>query len=264
MLDAFKQNWRHYLAEATGLAFFMMLASLCATAMRSPLLPFLGVIKEPFWQRVVVGLVLGSGVVAVSYSPWGRKSGSNINPAVTLAFWRMGKIKTPDALFYVLFQFLGGALAVQMMGLILGAAYRDPAINYATTMPGPGGPLQAFVAEFAISFVLMLTILLALNSDKIKHFTGAIAGVLVALFLIFEQPYSGMSLSPARSFASASAARDFANLWIYFVAPPLAMLGACEAFLRLTKSHNNLPDRAGFPRSGAIPIQKPTAHPTTP
>jgi aquaporin Z len=35
-----------------------------------------------------------------------------------------------------------------------------------------------------------------------------------------------MSMNPARSFASAAVASRWADLWIYFVAPPLGMLTA--------------------------------------
>ena len=254
MLDAFKRHWPHYLAEAAGLAFFMIVASVVTTLLRSPISPVAGAIKDPFWQLVALGLPMGLVITAIVYSPWGQKSGAHINPAVTLAFWRLRKIKTPDALFYVLFQFLGGALAVQIMGLVLGESYQQP-INYVVTKPGPDGPLVAFLAEFAISGALMLVFLLLTNSKKGKNFAGIVAGVLIALYLMFEEPYSGMSLNPARSFASAFAARDWADLWIYFSAPPLAMLLACEVFGRLTPNRNHLP---------VHPMQEPVPAPEKP
>lgn len=252
MLDAFKRHWPHYLAEAAGLGFFMVVASGMTTLLRSPFSPIAGVIENSRLQLVALGLTMGLVIMAIVYSPWGRKSGAHINPAVTLAFWRIGKIKTPDALFYVLFQFLGATFSVQVMGLILGAAFRHPDINYVVTKPGPGGPLQAFIAEAVISFILMLAMFLAGNSREMKRFAGAISGVLIALYLIFEEPYSGMSLNPARSSSSAFAARDWTNLWIYFVSPPLAMLLSCEVFMRLTKGHNNF---------SSYPMEEPTSTP---
>lgn len=245
MLQTFKKHWPHYLAEAAGLGFFMACASAFTTLLRSPFSPLTKVIKDPFQQLVALGLLMGLVIVAISYSPWGKKSGAHINPAVTLAFWRLGKIKTPDALFYVLFQFLGSAITVQVMGLILGALYRHPSINHVATVPGPSGPLKAFIAEGVITFVLMLILLLFINSKKLEKWAGAIAGVLIALYLMFEEPYSGMSLNPARSFASAFAAREWMGLWIYFTAPPLAALLACEAFVRLRRGRIQLMD---FPK----------------
>jgi hypothetical protein len=39
-----------------------------------------------------------------------------------------------------------------------------------------------------------------------------------------------MSLNPARSFGSAFTADDYKGLWVYFVAPVLAMLLATEVY----------------------------------
>lgn len=49
-----------------------------------------------------------------------------------------------------------------------------------------------------------------------------------------------MSLNPARSFASAFAAREWKDLWIYFVAPITATLTAAELFRWMTGGAHNL------------------------
>jgi len=50
------------------------------------------------------------------------------------------------------------------------------------------------------------------------------------LFITFEAPLSGMSLNPARTFGSALVASQWNALWLYFVAPPLGMLGAATFY----------------------------------
>ncbi len=235
MLQTFKNHWPHYLAEAAGLGFFMTCASLFTTLLEYRYSPIHLAIKDPFARLIVLGILMGFVIAAIVYSPWGKKSGAHINPAVTLAFWRLGKITTADAVFYTIFQFLGGAIAVQIMGLILGAAYRLPSIKHVVTVPGPGGAGKAFIAEFVISFILMLVLLLTINSKKTEKLAGLFAGFLITLYLIFESPYSGMSLNPARSSASAFAAREWTGLWVYFAAPCLAMLLACEVFRAIVK-----------------------------
>ena len=58
-------------------------------------------------------------------------------------------------------------------------------------------------SELAISW-LMLTVVMTVNRvPRLAPHTGLFAAVLVALFITFEAPLSGMSLNPARSFASA-------------------------------------------------------------
>ena len=241
MFDAFRRHWPHYLAEAAGLAFFMFGASIVTVQCRYPQSFMHMMMAPPFAHQVALGVLMGFVVAAIVFSPWGKKSGAHINPAVTLTFWRLGKIQTPDAIFYILFQFVGGALAIQLMGLILGESFRHISINYVATVPGAEGPMGAFIAEWIISFVLMLVLLWALNDKKREKFAGLFIALLIAFYLIAEEPYSGMSLNPARSFASAFAAREWKDLWIYFVAPISAMLMAAQLFLWFAKSGDALP-----------------------
>jgi aquaporin Z len=112
----------------------------------------------------------------------------------------------------------------------IGPRLAEPSINYVVTRPGAAGPIGAFSAEFAIAFALMAIVLTFSNAPRLARYTGLAAGSCVALFITFEAPLSGMSLNPARTLASAVAARDTAALWVYFTAPPLGMLAAAAAY----------------------------------
>jgi len=156
-----------------------------------------------------------------------------MNPAVTLTFFRLGKIESWDAFFYVIAQFVGGVAGVALASLFLGMLLAHPSVEYAVTRPGRLGARVALLAEAVISFILFLTVLTVSNSRKWARYTGLFAGALIASYITFEAPLSGMSMNPARSFASAFAARSFDGLWIYFLAPPLGMLLAAELYVRL-------------------------------
>lgn len=233
MRDAFERHWRHYLMEAAGLATFMISASLFTTLLEYPGSPVHQAVGSTIWRHVLLGVGMGVVIALIVYSPWGKRSGAHINPAVTWAFFRLGRIGGWDAAFYTAAQFGGAIAAVQLMRLVIGAPYLHPAINHVVTKPGPGGALPAFVAEFVISFVLMLVVLIAVNSDRLRNLVGALTGLLIALYIAVETPLSGMSLNPARTFGSAVAGHEWTALWLYFVAPMLAMLLAAETYLRL-------------------------------
>ena len=98
-------------------------------------------------------------------------------------------------------------------------------------MPGPAGVGVALAAEAAISF-LLLTAVLHVSGSRYGRWTGVVAGALVALYIAVEAPISGMSMNPARSFASALVSGKWTALWIYFVGPPLAMLLAATLYAR--------------------------------
>jgi len=236
MIDTLKRHWTEYLIEAGGLFGFLSIASLLAALLEHPSSPVHRAIADVTLRHALLGVGMGSYIAALAYSPWGKQSGAHINPAVTWAFFRLGKIKLPDAVFYTLAQFAGALIAAEVMGLVLGDLYKHPSLNYNLTLPGADGMMVAFVAEFLISFLLMLVVLIAMNSEKLEPFVGALIGLLIASYLAFEIPYSGMSLNPARTFGSAFLARDWTGLWIYFTAPVLAMLLAAEVYRRFAKN----------------------------
>jgi aquaporin Z len=155
-----------------------------------------------------------------------------LNPAVTLTFFRLGKIHGVDAVCYVLAQFVGGTAGPLLGATVIGMAVEHPAVNYVVTVPGLEGTTIAFLAETAISFGLMLVVLTVSNRVSLNAWTGVVAGCLVATYISVEAPLSGMSMNPARSFASAVPAHIWTSFWIYLTAPLIGMLLAAECYVR--------------------------------
>jgi aquaporin Z len=231
MRTALTSHWPEYLIEAAGLALFMFSACLFGTLLGHPGSPVGAAIGRPLAMRALMGVAMGSTALALVLSPWGKRSGAHFNPALTFTFYRLGKIHGWDAGFYVLAQFAGGLLGVGLAGALLHGALAHPAVRYVVTI-GMYGRAAAFVAEVAISCVLMTAVLVFSNMPALNRFTAIAVACLVALYITFEAPLSGMSMNPARTLASAVPARVFADLWIYFLAPPLGMLAAAELYVR--------------------------------
>ena len=125
-----------------------------------------------------------------------------------------------------------------MSALVLGELLAHPSVRYAVTVPGMVGVGVAFLAEVVISFLQMSVILRFSNNPRLAHFTGLFAGAMIATYIGLEAPYSGMSMNPARTFASALPAQVWTALWIYFTAPPLGMLLAAELYVRQHGIHH--------------------------
>jgi aquaporin Z len=236
MLDALRRHWPEYVMEAAELCLFMVSAALFGTLLEYPGSPVQQAIPVPWVRRLLMGLLMGSTAIAIIYSPLGKQSGAHFNPSVTLTFLRLKKIAPWDAFFYVLAQFTGGAIGVLLVAAVVGAPLAHPSVNYVATLPGERGPGLAFAAEVFISFLLMSVILRVSNVSALNRYTGLIAGSLVATYITLEAPISGMSMNPARTFASALPGQLWMWLWIYFIAPPLGMLLAAETYLRLKGS----------------------------
>jgi aquaporin Z len=236
MLETIKKHWPEYLMEAAELGIFMLSACGFSVLLDYPNSPVHQAIPDPFVRRMLTGLAMGLTAIAIIYSPWGKQSGAHFNPSVTLTFLRLGKIAPHDALFYILFQFIGGIAGVLIAAVAFGNVLANPAVNYVATVPGKDGPIVAFVAEIIITFILMSIILRVSNNQRIAKLTGLCAGALVATYITFEAPLSGMSMNAARTFGSAFSAQVWTALWVYFTAPLLGMLAAAQVYVTMKSS----------------------------
>jgi aquaporin Z len=236
-ISAAASHWPEYLIEAACLGIFMVSACSFTVLLQHPGSILRQMIPNASLRRLLTGLAMGLTAIALIYSPWGKQSGAHLNPSVTLTFFRLGKIEPWDAWFYVVAQFVGGTMGVLLSALVWGEAIVHQNVRYAVTVPGGRGSGVAFLAELVISFLMMTMVLNVSNSARIARFTGLIAGALIATYITIESPLSGMSMSPARSFASAAPGRLWNSLWIYFTAPPLGMMLGAQVYLWLRGQH---------------------------
>lgn len=232
MTDALKRHWPEYLMEAACLGLFMISAFTFGAILEHPVSPLHQAIPYSLLRRFLMGVAMGSTAILIIYSPWGKQSGAHINPSTTLTFFRLGKVAKWDAVFYIVAQFGGAVTGALLASAVLAPSVSHPSVNYVITMPGSAGIAAAFIAEVAISFILMSVILHVSNNTRLHKLTGVCAGALVAAYITLEAPISGMSMNPARTFASAVPAQYWTSLWLYFTAPLIGMLAAAEAYLR--------------------------------
>ena len=228
---ALRAHWPLYCYEAAELATFMVAACLVAVLMFEVLAGL-----NPWLQRLGMGAAMGATAVGIILSPWGRASGAHFNPAISLTFYRLGKIGWYDLLFYALFQFLGGAGGVGLSVLLAGRSrMADSRVNYVVTVPGLGGTWGAFAAELGMAALLVTVVLVTSNRPRLAHWTPYLMGLLITTYVLLLAPVSGFSINPARTVGSAVWAQVWTALWVYFVAPVTGMLGAAEVYVRVTR-----------------------------
>lgn len=209
----------------------MISAGFFSVLIEYPGSPVRQAIENDLLRRGLIGVAMGLTGICLVYSPIGKRSGAHMNPAVTLTFLRLDKVKPWDAFYYVIAQFIGGVGGILFAAVLIHHALADPSVHYVVTAPGPAGEWIAFAAEFIIAFGLMLTVLFVSNSPGWAKWTGLCSGLLVAVYVAFEAPLSGMSMNPARTFGSALTASFWTGLWVYFVAPTLGMQLAAQVYL---------------------------------
>ena len=146
-----------------------------------------------------------------------------MNLAVTLAQWRLNRITTADALAYIVAQFVGGSLAIGLLHGLLPGYMGHPSVNHVATVPGSADIWVALGLEFGMSFGMLTMVLMLSNANRLSPFTGYFVGLLVAVYITVEAPFSGMSINPARTVSSALSANVWTGWWICFVGPIAGM-----------------------------------------
>jgi aquaporin Z len=236
----FGANLRIYAMDGALLGLFMLSACASVAGIEHPSSPLGALLVSPLLRRALVGHAMGITAVLLIYSAWGKRSGALMNPAIVLAFLRLGKLSARDALGFVVAELVGGTLGVGASALVLGDVLSHPSVNYVVTAPGAHGPGVAWAGEFVIAFTLLSVMTQVNRVPRLAPYTGLFAAALVALFITVEAPLSGMSLNPARSFASALIADSWQDFWIYLTAPIAGVLAAVELERALLRSRERL------------------------
>jgi len=240
MRTAFRRHWRLYVDEGVELAIFMISACFFTVWLFNPALPALHLLPSSALRRLLMGMSMGGTAILIIRSPMGKRSGAHFNPAITLTYFRLGKIGTWDAAFYVVSQFIGGICGVGISAICLGGSLAVPTVDYAVTIAGRGGTAGAFCAEYFMAALLMLVVLWFSNRPPLIQYTSFLVGVLIMFYVFVFAPVSGFSINPARTTASAVFADVWTAAWLYFVAPVLGMMTSAEIYLRIYGIENIL------------------------
>jgi MIP family channel proteins len=200
---------RKYLAEAVG-TFCLVFAGTAAIAAND--------VSGGKVTSLGIGLVFGLIVLAMIYAI-GHISGAHMNPAVTLAFMVVSKLKPQEGFIYWIAQLVGALLASCVVHAIFPTAN-----TIGVTLP-VGSWQQSFILEFVLSFLLMFVIMGVAHDERAEGMMAGVAiGATVALEAILGGPISGASMNPVRSLAPAVVSGNLHSLWIYCLAPMLGMV----------------------------------------
>jgi aquaporin Z len=224
LVNNWKIETKKYLDEGLGLGLFMVSAGFFDALIEYQGLPLRHIITSSLFRRFLIGLAMGLTALYIFTSKFGTQSGAYINPAVTIIRFRLGDINLAETFFYILFQLVGGSLGLYLVALFFPAWMKSDEVNYIVTIPGKSGVWVAFEMEFLISFILISVVLFMGIKKSWDKFTPYVVSFLIVLFITFEAPFSGMSMNPARTFASAIVANEWKDFWLYCTAPTMGML----------------------------------------
>lgn len=223
--------WMLYGAELIGTALLVGLGLsivILDFGQGSPLIQY---VPSPGWRKLITGFLFGSIGALIAFSPIGKESGAHINPAVTLGFWLIGKLKLRHVLGYVLAQLIGAVIGAVPL-LLWGKIGRS--IAFGATQPGAAyGAGWALLGETVATSMLIFGLFTFLQHRRLQTFTPLLFPFLYALLVFFEADVSGTSTNPARSLGPAVISGNWHDWWIYWVGPLLGTLVGVAVY-RLT------------------------------
>ncbi|MEN9920737.1 MAG: hypothetical protein RL538_630 [Candidatus Parcubacteria bacterium] len=168
-------------AEAIG-TFTLALAVLANLSMEAPLIP----------TPVVAGLVLALFVYTI-----GARSGCHINPAVTLGLWSINKVKTDEAVKYIIVQLIAALAAYGLASTLLGTS--------SMTLGMVPESMSVFMAEALGALLFTFGIASVVSGPVHGHMSGlVIGGSLLLGILIAVALGSAGILNPAVALALGS------------------------------------------------------------
>ncbi len=204
---------KRYIAEAIG-TFALVFCGTGAIVINEQTVGAVG--------HIGVAITFGAIVLAMIYT-FGDVSGAHLNPAVTLGFLAAGRFAARQVAPYILAQLIGAFIASGTLKFLF-----PDNVHLGATLPA-GPPMQSFILEVILTFLLMLVILqVAHGSKEVGTLAGIAIGSTVLLEAMFAGPICGASMNPARSLAPAVVSGDLSVVWIYLIAP---MVGALAAAL---------------------------------
>jgi len=161
------------------------------------------------------GLVIATMVTAV-----GHVSGAHFNPAVTISAWVTQKIKSSDAIAYIVAQLAGGAAgAAVLRGALPENIWKTSKLGVPLVSNVSNG--QAVLIESVLTFFLVWVVF-ATAIDPEGAF-GKVAGLAIGFVILMDimmgGPFTGAAMNPARSFGPALVGGYWKGWWVYWIGP---------------------------------------------
>jgi len=191
----------------------------------------------------VVGTGAGlSGIAAIAFAhgltimvfafAYGTISGGHMNPAVTVGVLAAGAMRVGEALGYIVSQLIGGIAGALLLRAVLGGAATGlgtPALAHGLMLGAASltiTPVAGFVIEATLAFFLVTVVLSTAVAGRAGNLAPLAIGMTLTLNIIMGGALTGAPFNPARALGPMVATGNFADAWLYMIAP---IIGAIVA-----------------------------------
>jgi MIP family channel proteins len=242
--------WRKMVAEFIGTftLVFVGCGAIISQGVLGGIKVTAGIMEINPFSYLTIALAFGLTVMVVVYAI-GNVSAAHINPAVTIGFAVAGRFPWRYVPHYLVAQFAGALFgSVVHYALFSGEAFN---VNFGATMLGPELPhLFGLITELVLTFLLMFAYMASMADRRFPSAaSGLTIGLTVTVCILMGGVWTGSSMNPARSLATALFAyrvepKALSQIWIYLLAPVIGAIVAALVyeFLRPTEFAKSAPE----------------------
>jgi aquaporin TIP len=169
-------------------------------------------------------------ILAIMVSALGHISGGHFNPAVTFGFLITRRIVPILAGAYWVAQFLGATLAALLLKWIYPDRFVEASKLGAPLLNEQIGVAPGFFLEVVMTFFLVWVVFATAADPRgtFKSIAGFAIGLTIAADILIGGPLTGAAMNPSRAFGPQLVEWEWADAWIWYLAP---LLGGALAAL---------------------------------
>ena len=152
--------------------------------------------------------------IAIVIQIFGKYSMAHFNPAVSIAFFITGHIKSRQLPIYFTAQVIGAFLGTIFVKFVFGdyALLGTNAPNLEFTMP-------EIIGYEILATALLMAVIYVVVHYKMSKLSGILIAGIIGLDVLFLGPVSGASMNPMRSLSPAIISGVTTDLWLYLTTP---------------------------------------------
>ena len=152
--------------------------------------------------------------IAIVIQIFGKYSMAHFNPAVSIAFFITGHIKSRQLPIYFTAQAIGAFLGTIFVKFVFGdyALLGTNAPNLEFTMP-------EIIGYEILATALLMAVIYVVVHNKMSKLSGILIAGIIGLDVLFLGQVSGASMNPMRSLSPAIISGVTTDLWLYWTTP---------------------------------------------
>ena len=152
--------------------------------------------------------------IAIVIQIFGKYSMAHFNPAVSIAFFITGHIKSRQLPIYFTAQAIGAFLGTIFVKFVFG----DYAL-LGTNAPNLEFSMPEIIGYEILATALLMAVIYVVVHYKMSKLSGILIAGIIGLDVLFLGPVSGASMNPMRSLSPAIISGVTTDLWLYWTTP---------------------------------------------